>query len=105
VGLVGDSEYGIVARIKGDKVLRHNSRVYICRWDGGDPGRPIAHGISRGGRRLEKRINAERDLANIRVAWVPEHLRERVWYRWDKSRAWRECLNWQRAIQGKGPLL
>ena len=75
------NEYGIVANsVETDRVFRLGAKAWLCGGTGGegwDRFRWIAH--SRSSRVIEKWAPTER-FGNFRAAWIPEHLRERIWY-------------------------
>jgi len=73
--------YGIVANVMSDRVLRTGAKVWI-HYCNGDAGCPVVSGISKGGRAVQKYTHYKR-LENFRVAWVPEHMRDRVMWMWD----------------------
>ena len=74
-------EYGIVANcIEPDRVFRHGAKAWLAGGTGGeglDRFQWIA--ISRGGRIVYKWAPTVR-FGNFRAAWVPEHLRDRVYW-------------------------
>jgi hypothetical protein len=72
--------YGVVANVVSDRVFRTGAKVWILHSDG-DASCPIAHGIGKGGGYVKKRTHFKR-LTNYRAAWIPEHLRDRVWSGW-----------------------
>lgn len=74
-------EYGIVANsMEADRVFRLGAKAWLAGGTGGegwDKFEWIAH--SRGSRVVRKWAPTVR-FGNFRAAWVPEHLRERIWY-------------------------
>lgn len=74
----GDDVFGVVANVRTDASLRLGAKVWIVDgWGGGAWERVYVRGLSRPGETIRKWI-AAKALENIRVAWVPEHLREKV---------------------------
>jgi len=74
------SEYGIVANVaEVDRIFRLGAKAWLSGGTGGngwDEFKWIA--TSRGGRIVEKWAPTWR-FTNFRAAWIPEHLRERVY--------------------------
>jgi hypothetical protein len=74
-------EYGIVANsMETDKIFRLGAKAWLSGGTGGEGWHRfkwIAH--SRGSRIVEKWAPTVR-FGNFRAAWVPDHLRDRVWY-------------------------
>jgi hypothetical protein len=74
-------EYGIVANVmEADRAFRLGAKAWLAGGTGGegwDKFEWIAH--SRGSRIIRKWAPSVR-FGRFRAAWVPEHLRERVWY-------------------------
>lgn len=75
--------FGIVANVLSDRVLRTGAKVWIERCNG-DAECPVVRGISKSGRVVEKYTHYKR-LTNFRVAWIPEHLRDRVIWQWPEK--------------------
>ena len=73
--------YGLVANVISDRVLRTGAKVWI-HYCNGDAACPIVAGMSKGGRMVQKYTHYKR-LTNFRAAWVPEHMRDRVAWRWE----------------------
>jgi hypothetical protein len=73
--------YGLVANVVSDRVLRTGARVWILRCNG-DASCPIVTGRSKGGRIVQKYTHYKR-LTNFRSAWIPEHMRGRVEWKWE----------------------
>jgi hypothetical protein len=76
--------FAIVANVLSDRVLRTGAKVWVCRCNG-DAACPIVIGLSKSGRRITKYTHYKR-LENFRAAWLPEHLRDDVVWRWDEKR-------------------
>ena len=77
--------FGIVANVKSDRVFRTGAKVWIVRCNG-DAECPVAIGLSKSGRKVEKYTHFKR-LANFRAAWIPDHLRERMVWQWPEKAA------------------
>lgn len=73
--------FGVVANVLTDRVLRTGAKVWIHRHNG-DAERPIVHGLNRSGRIVEKYTSYKR-LTNFRAAWIPDHLLDRIGFRWE----------------------
>ena len=69
--------FGIVANVlETDKAFRRGAKAWLSRFhSGGERCTWIA--MSRGGRIIEKNAPTSR-FDNFRAAWVPKHLRDRV---------------------------
>ena len=74
-------EYGIVANVvETDRLLRKGAKVWLLGgWSGGGFERVTIRGASRSGRQIEKYAPITR-FENFRVAWMPEHLRDKATY-------------------------
>lgn len=66
-------QFGIVANVISDRVLRTGAKVWVC-YCNGDASCPRVMGLSHGGRWVEKYTHFKR-LENFRAKWIPEHLR------------------------------
>lgn len=76
--------YGIVANVKKtDRALRTGARLWIIMTNGFGE-RVLVSGISRGGRTIEKYV-AVKSLENLRPAWVPDPMRERICFMGDRD--------------------
>lgn len=73
--------YGLIANVINDRVLRTGAKVWIHRCNG-DAACPIVTGMSKGGRYIQKFTHYKR-LTNFRAACVPEHMQDRVVWRWE----------------------
>lgn len=83
---MGQGEYGIVGNsFETDRLFRGGAKVWLAGGTGGEGAYRFQWiGRSRSGRIIEKWAPTVR-FNNFRAAWVPEHLRERVyWVRGDK---------------------
>lgn len=79
------NEYGIVANVISDRVLRTGAKVWIC-YCNGDAECPRVVGMTKGGRIVMKYTHYKR-LENFRAAWCPQHLRDRVFFLFSKDKA------------------
>lgn len=70
-------EYGLVANVVSDRVLRVGAKVWILGWNG-DAENAQVRGLSRGGRMVTKYIRLKR-LKNFRSSWIPVCRRDDVW--------------------------
>lgn len=77
--MTDDAEaFGIVANVRHDPTLRSGAKVWLVDgWSGGGWERVYVRGLSAPGDTVLKWMPAA-DLRDVRVAWVPEHLREDV---------------------------
>lgn len=67
--------FGIAANVtRPDSCLRLGAKVWIESIPG-NPDNMRVRGLSRGGRRIEKWVNAKHSLGNFRVAWMPPKAR------------------------------
>lgn len=71
-----DKEYGIIANVLSDHVLRTGAKVWIL-YCNGDAEHPKVMGLSKSGRKVIKYMPFKR-LTKFRSAWVPDHLRDQV---------------------------
>lgn len=67
--------FGIVANVASDRVFRTGAKVWLLGVNG-DAECPVAFGVSKGGRLVQKYTHFKR-LTNFRGAWMPEHIRAR----------------------------
>jgi hypothetical protein len=67
--------YGIVARVKHDRILREDATVRILALDG-DPGYPLVAGPSKHGGTIAKITRLKR-LQNFRAVWVHPEVRHK----------------------------
>ena len=73
-----EDTYGVVANVRDDPTLRDGAKVwFVDGWYGGGLERVFVRGLSIPGDTIRKWIASDR-LTNVRVAWVPDHLREKV---------------------------
>ena len=91
--------YGIIANVINDSVLRTGAKVWI-HFCNGDAEYPNVSGLSRHGRRITKYISYKK-LTNFRVAWIPEHMRDKVEWAWESKETpqeWADGLKqqWQK---------
>lgn len=73
------TEYGIVANvIESDKVFRVGDKCWLAGGTGGEGWSRFVW-IANKGRMIERWVPTHR-FDNFRAAWVPEHLRNQVYY-------------------------
>jgi hypothetical protein len=73
--------WGVVANSVDQRRFRRGAKVWLVSVTGGGLcfGRARFYGLSPGGRSIEC-WEAFKRLENFRTAWVPEHLRDRVFH-------------------------
>ena len=79
-----DGEYGIVANVESDNAFRTGAKVRVLDLQWID--RVRCMGVSKSGRQITKIVPLKR-LTNFRVAWVPEHLRNKTTFLRSKADA------------------
>jgi hypothetical protein len=90
-------EYGIVANVIFDRILRSNAKVYLIRWHG-DMERVLVKGVSKSGRVIEKYVSFKK-LNNFRVKWFPLYLREnKSPYVFSKTEAIKKASEFQKSF-------
>ena len=79
--IMGTGEYGVVGNVlESDRAFRLGAKVWIAGGTGGEGAYRFEWiGISRGGRIIRKWAPTTR-FSNFRAAWIPQHLRERIWW-------------------------
>jgi hypothetical protein len=77
-----NDKFGIVANVLNDRVLRTGAKVWISH---GDLISPFVFGISKSGRVVGKYMRYKR-LIKYRVAWIPMHMRERIWFQYSEKK-------------------
>jgi len=92
------SEYGIVANIlEVDRAFRFGAKAWMAQWEsGGERARWVA--LSRGGRIIEKYASVHR-FKNFRCAWIPEHLRKRIFQRGTRKEMEEYALFWEKRAE------
>jgi hypothetical protein len=93
-------EYGLVANVHGDKVLRDGAKIWILWWNGGGPDRVKVVGISKGGRRVTKFVPRKR-LSNVRAAWIPKHIK--CYKAWSKEYADKVAATFLEVLRERRP--
>ena len=73
------NQFGIVANVLSDRVLRTGAKVWVTLTFG-TCGRVA--GLNKGGRKTEKVTHYKR-LTNFRAAWIPEHMRGDIFMSWE----------------------
>lgn len=80
--IMGEGEYGVVGNVfETDRIFRAGAKVWIAGGTGGEGAYRFEwYGMSRGGRMIRKWAPTIR-FHNFRCKWIPEHLREEIWYK------------------------
>jgi hypothetical protein len=71
-------EWGIVANVLWDRILRMGTKVYLLGWHG-DYEFVKVQGLSKGGKTIRKYLPFKR-LRTFRAAWLPPPIRTEAWF-------------------------
>ena len=95
--------YGVIANFRIDSLnhcFRRGAKVWLIRLCGGENAGDRAKfvGLSPGGRVIEC-YAAFKNLENFRSAWIPQHLRDRVFFGYEDRR---EADGWAADFRDRG---